>query len=892
MMHSIWNSCTFSEEIESEDFSKAKFAIALHEFLDGKAGPIYGNAERFFANTFPTDPIKLLLKETILRLTFGNREPVRVINTGFGGGKTHTILLLHHILNHPNLGLEFMKKILPKDSGISRIPCARMVAIDCTKISKQTLWGEIAYHLDEYEKFREYDEETVSIKNISLIISLLSKQPTLVLLDELPHYLYKTNTEKIGKGTLADLTIAFLMDLISATSSTDKSCLILTLTDKQPLNEAQTSNVLESIANLETLNNLHQAISRQADILTPVARSQIYDLVRTRLVRNVDTSKRDDTVREYCAWYEKNGIAIDSNFEDKLRRSYPFHPSLIDILHDRVSTISSFNQTRGMLRLLCLITRRARKDNSDLDLLGPADVQLCDNEISDELTTRLGLKLKPIIETDCIRHAQEIDDSKQVKVAEYIARTIYLFSLHNDSKKTGISLGALQVAMGIRGRDPAIMSNILKEDILNAFWYIRDRDMQEFYFVEIPNVNAIIHGLKSSVSQTEIHDQIERTLYDLVSKNDFRPVIWQSDELTDSEYLKIFLVDYRSIFHNDDEAISYMDNILNYMPGDKFREYKNTVVFVYANPDVTEILEEHARTLLAIRRAKKNDQIKANNAFLKQTSSKESAAKHQLDVTCRTTYSKIAYPCGPQLRLDELHMMDTQDTITDSVKEILKNKGKLISENVSPDAIQIPDAGIVKISEIRKNFLKDTSQPFILNLRTTIDTTIRNGIESRRFGYYIQEQKIDGKYVTVVRPTDITSDGFIVKPELIYTPPGRETKKNGSSSTCSPSTEFAHKVHFPDFASLLKFTTRVLPFLHQKDEWKDAAKKLHADVTNGSVTMSIDCDLKEYTIFNEILSRFQETPDGSGNLTIKSKTDLQKMFEEREIPVETETIKS
>lgn len=53
--------------------------------------------------------------------------------------------------------------------------------------------------------------------------------PTLLLIDELPHYLLSADAEKIGNVTLADLMIAFVMNLISAVTAryysyNDSSC--------------------------------------------------------------------------------------------------------------------------------------------------------------------------------------------------------------------------------------------------------------------------------------------------------------------------------------------------------------------------------------------------------------------------------------------------------------------------------------------------------------------------------------------------------------------------------------------------------------------------------------------------------------------------------------------
>ena len=79
-------------------------------------------------------------------------------------------------------------------------------------------------------------------------------------------------------------------------------------------------------------------------------------LSRQRLVKKIDPIEREKTVTEYVKYYEKHGMLM-RDAKERLTQSYPFHPSLIDTLYDRVSTIPNFNQTRGMFRLLARIIR-------------------------------------------------------------------------------------------------------------------------------------------------------------------------------------------------------------------------------------------------------------------------------------------------------------------------------------------------------------------------------------------------------------------------------------------------------------------------------------------------------------------------------------------------------
>ena len=89
---------------------------------------------------------------------------------------------------------------------------------------------------------REVDADKRPVIDISQIKQLFD-EPTLLLIDELPHHLLNADSVKIGNRTLADLTIAFVMTLISSISASAKSCMILTLTAKQKLYESYETEI-------------------------------------------------------------------------------------------------------------------------------------------------------------------------------------------------------------------------------------------------------------------------------------------------------------------------------------------------------------------------------------------------------------------------------------------------------------------------------------------------------------------------------------------------------------------------------------------------------------------------------------------------------------------------
>ena len=78
------------------------FAADLYEVMmqNGKR-PIYERPEEFFALTFPTHNLRGLVRDVVLRLAGKNDKAVRQLELTYGGGKTHTLITMRHLVNDP-----------------------------------------------------------------------------------------------------------------------------------------------------------------------------------------------------------------------------------------------------------------------------------------------------------------------------------------------------------------------------------------------------------------------------------------------------------------------------------------------------------------------------------------------------------------------------------------------------------------------------------------------------------------------------------------------------------------------------------------------------------------------------------------------------------------------
>ena len=98
-------------------FRKSEFAADLQEVFEGNAKtPEYGETEIFFNQTYITPGLRELLVNTLKRLGGKGGNPVIQLKTGFGGGKTHSLIALYHLVT----GINILRE-LPAEGEYARL---------------------------------------------------------------------------------------------------------------------------------------------------------------------------------------------------------------------------------------------------------------------------------------------------------------------------------------------------------------------------------------------------------------------------------------------------------------------------------------------------------------------------------------------------------------------------------------------------------------------------------------------------------------------------------------------------------------------------------------------------------------------------------------------------
>ena len=191
-------------------YRNAEFAADLAQVARGEGAFEYRDPVEFFARTYVTEGMSGLLTQALKRATGKDGEPVIQLKTAFGGGKTHSMLALYHLLRG-KAPLEKIPNVKPvlENAGLSAMPAAQVAvlvgtALDPSRskrpqnlpgVTVNTLWGEMASQLaisagnpKLYDFVKEADKKGISPGSEALKNLFDACGPCLILMDELVAY--------------------------------------------------------------------------------------------------------------------------------------------------------------------------------------------------------------------------------------------------------------------------------------------------------------------------------------------------------------------------------------------------------------------------------------------------------------------------------------------------------------------------------------------------------------------------------------------------------------------------------------------------------------------------------------------------------------------------------
>ncbi|MBU2648361.1 DUF499 domain-containing protein [bacterium] len=526
-------------DIRTNQLDESVFAANLGDVARGSSREIYLNPTLFFSKTFFTKGLKNVAKRVIKGLNGGEDAENRVISlqTGFGGGKTHTLISLYHLAAwgkkaaNSSSVKDLFQTIDQPTFEKANIGVFTNTTNDPTQgrevdgLHIQTVWGELAYQLGgkaAYELIRANDENRTAPKG--LFKQVLEKtQPALILMDEIADYCVSAAGVAVGSSTLSDQTISFVQELSEAVTTTDRCILVASL----PQSEAEMTN---SQHTTQILTSLSARLGRVGADTKPVAEDEIYEVIRYRLFENLGSEEqKENVISAYMHLYqslisEVPDHAQTMEYKEKLRKSYPFHPELIDMFRIRWASSHDFQRTRGVLRLLASIVadlwQRQGSLSGSQSLIHTSDVSFKNlDALCGQLIRLYGTGFDAVITADVSGGSSNsffIDSDKadygNYQLTQGIAATILLGSFGSGGVNRGISIEEIKLATvkpdsfnhnHINGALDA-----LEGKAYYLYYSSTGSTSRRYWFYTKPNINILINQARSDVKKSDLHAEI------------------------------------------------------------------------------------------------------------------------------------------------------------------------------------------------------------------------------------------------------------------------------------------------------------------------------------------------------------------------------------------------
>ena len=645
-LKTIFEACRPRDEVLRGELRDELFAARLKDVVDGTADPVYGDAEAFFRNTFPTDGLKRLAREVVGRLS-GERPdgaPFLRLETSFGGGKTHDLIALYHMARGAaaKLPAALVETLIdPRWLPCEPWPVAAVVGSDLDPagglrhddgVVTRTLWGEVAHMLggsEGYETVRASDESGAA-PGTQWLERLVGDGPALVMIDEIPRYLVAAKAVETAnrKSNLAEQTVAFLLSLIEYATCCPKVCVVITLADPNDAFGEQTEELHRYLADARSVS------ARSELVVTPAGETEIARIVTHRLFANVDEAVAKEVAAAYVAHFTAlvdQGVTLPervtrSEYAAEIERCYPFHPELLNTLHRKTATIPNFQRTRGALRLLARVVRRLWEQRpAGTHLVCVHHLDLAVEEVLTDLTSRLDRPaMRNVAEADIVSaqeaskaHCQLIDrqfvDAGKPPYATRLGTSVFLHSL-SQIGAPGVEPADLLAAVLQPGDDPGLAHRALglmlgeeHGEPGTACWYLH-WDGHRYVFKTEPSLEKVIQDEIGMVGIVRAKAELDERIRRVWEAGVFQPVWFPreaADVPDDAHRPKLVVLHYDAApVSGDEEQPPELARKLFDFAGsaEGYRIYKNNVLFLAAAADQVPRMVAMAQRLLALTR--------------------------------------------------------------------------------------------------------------------------------------------------------------------------------------------------------------------------------------------------------------------------------------------------
>lgn len=757
-----WRNCMPHYDIRSGALDESVFAANLNEVALGTGPEVYNNPTTFFQKTYITAGLRDITKRVVKALN-GEETENRVISlqTGFGGGKTHTLISIYHIVKGGAnlLNSEACRGLLPadiqpqfNDAKVAVFTNNSTDVVQGRKVDEHltihTLWGEIAYQLggkEAYESIRQNDEEMISPSS-SLMKPILEKAGTsLILIDELATYCATAADKKTGGSNLFVQTNNFIQNLTEVVSQVPRSVLIATLPASQ-------SEVANSSVGQQVLDSLQDRIVRVGASVKPVDDEEVFEVVRRRLFEQInDTEVIDKVAKRYKDMYHNRRNDLPDycdkmEYANLIKKAYPFHPELINMFREGWGSDSKFQRTRGVLRLLASIVqdlwRRRESLTGTQALIHTADVAMGNlASLTGTITNLMGSQWETVMAADVYgtssnaRKIDELDPQSnigQYRLAQGVATTLLMASIGAKTNK-GLDIKKLKLCV-LR---PNAFNHNDVDGVLNRLTecahYLHSSKIgsASYWFESKANVNILLSQAKAEVKTDEINSEIQSRLKQSVGfVNGFNVLVCPSGDVPEQKQLSLVIMHPQYAMPVGDIPFTVQNAIKSIAlhKGNSDRVYRNTILYLLASEAGRSTLNDKLEDYLACDRILLEKGGSLDKEQKADVQNRKADYNKQAGEALIRTYNTVV-KCSANRGLERYELKnyasDFSTQLSHNLFDELAEEEWLIrgiGRNLLSRINMMPEPGrAISVKELYETFLRFDDKPMLVGSQAVID---------------------------------------------------------------------------------------------------------------------------------------------------------------------------
>lgn len=777
-------------------YKAAEFAADLAQVSRGEGAYEYRDPVEFFSRTYITEGMAGLLVQSLQRIAGMGGEPVIQLKTAFGGGKTHSMLALYHMVRGTT-SIDYIPNLKPvlERAGLTELPKANVAvlvgtALDPTRkknpanlpgYTVSTIWGEMAYQLvtsagkpELYAKYiREADRKGVSPGSENLKNLFNECGPCLILMDELVAYAKKIyGVDGLPAGSY-DNFVTFIQEITEAARASENSIVVASI----PESDIE----IGGEAGKTVLETIEHTFGRMESIWKPVAANEGFEVVRRRLFLDCkDTEAREAVCDAFSKMYQENATdfpleAKEVEYRDRLISCYPIHPEVFDRLYGDWATLERFQRTRGVLRLMAAVIHELWMANDASAMIMPGSIPLDTPNVRDELVRHLPDTWNSIIDREVdgkdsipfqkdranIRYGQKL-------AARRISRTIMLGSAPSTSalRDQGIrGLETSRILLGVvqPGETIADFKDALNTLHGSLSYLYNNPNGNRFWYDTKPTLRKTAEDRASQISEADVDIEIENRLKKVRKEAPFAGIHvcpTSSNDVPDEQAVRLVILRTRDTYRRNNSksnAMAAVEDILNNR-GTSPRIFRNMLAFIAPDMDKLGSLQQEVKRFIAWTSIMSDkDDLNLDGAQIRETRNNLTRSNDTVEMRLKETYCWLLVPFIDQyedMKTIQWEISDigggAESIITKASRKMLQSE-QIITKwapallQMSLDDLLWKDSNDISVKKLWEYLSTYCYLPRLSNF-SVLEETICQGLPSTEY-FAIAAAYSNGRYV-------------------------------------------------------------------------------------------------------------------------------------------------